>query len=197
MLQAALESNLINLKWCSSWEILSEYTPLGRGVPAGCCQSDWASGQGSLPCWGTAWSSSSYGCDGWEHRTWTPPLLPRQCHTGLRQSDQQLERRREEKQTKVKQRGTHLISNSCCDPPSLFPLYCHKTSTLIPHLINNNIMYNDNYSPKYTAHIKCKRLCVEISFSDIPEVIAWLEEMQAMVTVWAGILSEKPAPSAA
>lgn len=30
-----------------------------------------------------------------------------------------------------------------------------------------------------------------------PEVIAWLEEMQAMVTVWAGILSENPAPKAA
>jgi hypothetical protein len=28
-------------------------------------------------------------------------------------------------------------------------------------------------------------------------VMAWLEEMQAIVTVWAGILSEKPAPSAA
>lgn len=35
------------------------------------------------------------------------------------------------------------------------------------------------------------------SFLVIPEVIAWLEEMQAMVTVWAGILSEKPAPKAA
>lgn len=30
-----------------------------------------------------------------------------------------------------------------------------------------------------------------------PEVIAWLEEMQAMVTVCAGILSENPAPMAA
>ena len=28
-------------------------------------------------------------------------------------------------------------------------------------------------------------------------VIAWLAEMQAMVTVWAGIRSEKPAPRAA
>ena len=28
-------------------------------------------------------------------------------------------------------------------------------------------------------------------------VMAWLEEMQAMVTVWAGIRSEKPAPRAA
>ena len=27
--------------------------------------------------------------------------------------------------------------------------------------------------------------------------MAWLEEMQAMVTVWAGILSENPAPRAA
>lgn len=34
------------------------------------------------------------------------------------------------------------------------------------------------------------------SLFDIPEVIATLEEMQAMVTVWAGILSEKPAPKA-
>ena len=30
-----------------------------------------------------------------------------------------------------------------------------------------------------------------------PVVMAWLEEMQAMVTVWDGVLSEKPAPSAA
>ncbi len=29
------------------------------------------------------------------------------------------------------------------------------------------------------------------------DVIAWFEEMQAMVTVWAGVLSEKPAPSMA
>ena len=28
-------------------------------------------------------------------------------------------------------------------------------------------------------------------------VMAWLAEMQAMVTVWAGIRSEKPAPRAA
>lgn len=27
--------------------------------------------------------------------------------------------------------------------------------------------------------------------------MAWLDEMQAMVTVWAGILSENPAPNAA
>lgn len=32
---------------------------------------------------------------------------------------------------------------------------------------------------------------------NIPVVIAWFEEMQAMVTVWAGVLSEKPAPKAA
>ena len=31
----------------------------------------------------------------------------------------------------------------------------------------------------------------------IPEVIAWLDEMQAIVTVWQGVLSEKPAPRAA
>ena len=31
----------------------------------------------------------------------------------------------------------------------------------------------------------------------IPEVIAWLDEMQAIVTVWQGILSEKPALRAA
>ena len=28
-------------------------------------------------------------------------------------------------------------------------------------------------------------------------VMAWLEELQAMVTVWEGILSENPAPRAA
>lgn len=33
--------------------------------------------------------------------------------------------------------------------------------------------------------------------ANIPVVIAWFEEMQAMVTVWAGVLSEKPAPKAA
>lgn len=33
--------------------------------------------------------------------------------------------------------------------------------------------------------------------TNIPVVMAWLEEMQAMVTVWAGVLSEKPAPRAA
>lgn len=33
--------------------------------------------------------------------------------------------------------------------------------------------------------------------ANIPVVIAWFEEMQAMVTVWAGVLSEKPAPNAA
>lgn len=31
----------------------------------------------------------------------------------------------------------------------------------------------------------------------IPEVIAWLDEMQAIVTVWQGVLSEKPALRAA
>lgn len=31
----------------------------------------------------------------------------------------------------------------------------------------------------------------------IPVVMAWFEEMQAMVTVWAGVLSENPAPKAA
>lgn len=31
----------------------------------------------------------------------------------------------------------------------------------------------------------------------LPDVIAWFEEMQAWVTVWAGIHSGKPAPSAA
>lgn len=80
-------------------EILSAHIPPGRGVPAGCCQSDWASGRGSLLCWGTAWSSSFCGCDGWGRLTWTPPRLPQQRHTGLQQSDQQLERRREEKMT--------------------------------------------------------------------------------------------------
>jgi hypothetical protein len=33
--------------------------------------------------------------------------------------------------------------------------------------------------------------------SPVQVVMAWLEEMQAMVTVWAGIRSEKPAPRAA
>lgn len=33
--------------------------------------------------------------------------------------------------------------------------------------------------------------------ANIPVVIAWFEEMQAIVTVWAGVLSEKPAPKAA
>jgi len=28
---------------------------------------------------------------------------------------------------------------------------------------------------------------------EVPDVIAWLEEMQACVTVWAGVLSENPA----
>ena len=31
----------------------------------------------------------------------------------------------------------------------------------------------------------------------VPDVIAWFDEMQAIVTVWQGILSEKPALSAA
>lgn len=31
----------------------------------------------------------------------------------------------------------------------------------------------------------------------VPVVMAWLEEMHAIVTVWAGILSENPAPRAA
>lgn len=31
----------------------------------------------------------------------------------------------------------------------------------------------------------------------VPVVIAWLEEIHAIVTVWAGVLSENPAPSAA
>ncbi len=33
--------------------------------------------------------------------------------------------------------------------------------------------------------------------SPVQVVMAWLDEMQAMVTVWAGIRSEKPAPRAA
>ena len=31
----------------------------------------------------------------------------------------------------------------------------------------------------------------------IPEVIAWFDEIHAIVTVWHGVLSEKPAPRAA
>lgn len=135
---------------CKYWETSSEYLPLGRGVPAGCCRSGWASDRGSLPCWGTAWSSSSSGCDGWEHQTWTPRRLRPRRHTGLQQSDQQLER--EGGGGEVKQ--------------------C-------------------------VMHVEWKMPDVEVSISNIPDVIAWLEEMQAMVTVWAGILSEKPAPSAA
>ena len=33
--------------------------------------------------------------------------------------------------------------------------------------------------------------------ADWPVVMAWLEEMQACVTVWAGVWREKPAPRAA
>lgn len=40
----------------------------------------------------------------------------------------------------------------------------------------------------------CKRTATS---KYIPVVIAWFDEMQAMVTVWQGILSEKPALSAA
>lgn len=36
-----------------------------------------------------------------------------------------------------------------------------------------------------------------IQISIVPAVIAWFEEMHAMVTVWHGVLSEKPAPRAA
>lgn len=48
-------------------------------------------------------------------------------------------------------------------------------------------------SPVGSIFLKKKVFCVENS----PEVIAMLEEMQAMVTVCAGILSENPAPMAA
>lgn len=83
-------------------EILMENVPLGRDVLAGYCQSDRASGRQSLLCWGTAWSSSSYGCDGWGRLTWTPPLQPQQRHTGQQQSGQRLKSRREETETNTK-----------------------------------------------------------------------------------------------
>lgn len=84
------ESNLPRLT-------LQECVPLEQSEPSGCFRSGSASGRGSWPCWETAWSSSSYGCDGSERRTWTPLLLPRLCHTDQQQSDQQLQTIKEDK----------------------------------------------------------------------------------------------------
>lgn len=73
-------------------KVVKLYIPPGRGVQAGWCQSDWASGRVSLPCLGTTWFSSSYGCDEWERLTWIPLRLLQQHHTARQQSDQHLER---------------------------------------------------------------------------------------------------------
>lgn len=121
-------------------EILMENVPLGRDVPAGYCQSDQAFGRESLLCWGTAWSSSSYGCGGWEHLTWTPPLQPQQCHTGQQQSGQRLKSRREETETNTKrsknmEKKMETSQNQPRPPPKERP--CFKSAALI-HMADCN-----------------------------------------------------------
>lgn len=53
----------------------------------------------------------------------------------------------------------------------------------------NLILTNNN--SRHTVY------CSQYVITNRPVVIAWFEDMQACVTVWAGTLSEKPAPRAA
>lgn len=103
----AVRAKKRNLPWMTPQGCV----PPEQSEPSECFPSGSASGRGSWPCWETAWSSSSCGCDGSERQTWTPLLPPRLCHTDQQQSDQRLRTIKEDKQmsTGNKHTNTGLI----------------------------------------------------------------------------------------
>lgn len=88
---------------------------------------------------------------------------------------------------------------------------CENNRKYVQELVKNqHFSYFSKQTPFYKILFRIQNeylkpvseLHVELSlfhtlYCMVPEVIAWFDEIQAMVTVWHGVLSEKPAPSAA